>query len=132
VTDGDHVLYDGECLKVRFLPGCKAAQDEWKSVDHEKLLASLDAAEGQLVGPAKRVRGERLVKIEDVPGGAIYELKGPPRGKNINRALCFNPRGWELFVVFAAVKKSTELPSRWVKTARDRIRRAQDEGHFDG
>lgn len=122
-------LFDGVCIKVRFLPGCTQAEKEWRDeVDASKLIHSLAAADSEVTGPARRIRKDRAEQVLKVNGGAIWELKGPPRGKIINRALLFVPRGYEMYVVFASMKKQQELPQHWIDTAKARILKAQREG----
>lgn len=123
-------LFEGSCLTVHLLPGDEAAAKEWnEDVAPAKLLAAFEAGDAQLLSPARRMRRERAEPLGKHEGGRVWEWKGPKRGKQIYRALAYNPHGYTMYVAFAAEKKSQDLPSHWIDTARDRITRAISKGY---
>lgn len=123
------LLYSGACITVRLLAGCDAVQKEWaRDVESSKLIAAFAAADAELTGPTKRIARNRAEKVATIAGGSLWEIKGPPRGKIINRALVYVPNGWDMHLAFAAKKKQQELPRAWVDTAADRVRAARRRG----
>lgn len=123
------VLYSGQCLTVRLLRGCTAVHKEWThDVDSNRLIAAFAAADAQLTGPTGRIAKERAQKIATIGGGSLWEIKGPPRGNSINRALVYIPNGWEMHVAFAGRKKQQRLPLSWIRTATERVQEARRRG----
>lgn len=122
-------IYKGSLITLSLLPGCDAVASEWdRDVDNKKLLQAFAAADAQLTGPTSRFTKERGEKVKTVPGGSLWEFKGPPRGRIINRALVYIPCGWNMYIAFAGKKKSQKLPDHWIQVATDRVKDARNRG----
>lgn len=111
------------------MPGDTSAAKEWnEEIDYRKMVAAFAAVDAQLTGPVRKPRKDRAQHLGKHEGGTLWEFKAPPRGDRIYRVLAFCPNGWDMFVVLAAEKKSQQLPSRWIETAKLRVTAAKDRG----
>jgi hypothetical protein len=107
--------------------GVRPAEAEYETLsNHVQVLAALTAIDVLLMQnrPVPKSRWESFTE----GGIKLWEIKAPPRGKNISRLLAYRESDWNMFVAFAGAKKSQDLPSPWKRKARDRVRDALSEG----
>lgn len=128
MPDSVDLIYEGSCLKVMLLPDCEDVVIEWDKVDEAKFLHAFAAMDTEVTGPARRWSPHRATKISDLPGGSLVEVRAPARGRRIFRALCFQPRGYDLYIAYASEKKTQKLKSSWIDRATGRIERTQQKG----
>lgn len=124
----DDLIFEGECIQVMLLPDNDDVVTEWATTDNKKFLQAFGAMDSEVTGPARRWRGDRATKVEQLNGGPLWEVRAPVRGNRIYRALCFNPRGYDLYVAFASEKKSQSLPNQWIELAATRVAACQQKG----
>jgi hypothetical protein len=116
-------------LRVYWLEvnGATAARSDYEAWPNKpQVLAALTMIDRLLAGSILIPKNKMESLVQD--GIKMYEIKAPPRGRQIYRLLAYRESEWDLFVAFAKEKKTQELPDSWKETAANRIRAALREG----
>ena len=116
-------------LRVYWLEvnGTTPARQEYEKYKVKPRLAAALTNIDTLLAAKIRVPQSKMETVSK-SGIRLWEIKVPPRGRQIFRFFAYQENDWDLFVAYVVMKKSQGLREGWKELAASRVKHALEEG----